>query len=144
MLQALSNDPGISLKVKLHPRGSAFDTIQLSSFSLVNDWSDSLSRSHVVIGFFSNLCDLALRNGRVTFYVGSEAILDQSKRDWVVSHGGYVIDDVDSVGQEILRLKSQYVQLTSQIIFFEGSASNFPSETIYKRMVACSDAETID
>lgn len=141
MLDELNNDPNITLKLKLHPRGSAFSSPQLSGFSVVDDWSASLSSSHVVIGFFSNLCDLGLRNGRVTFYLGSESILDQAKQDWVVSQGGYVIDDIDSVKQMIEQLKKQYTQLSMQIMQRAAMETELPSELIYKRMVANSESK---
>ncbi|MGG5872980.1 hypothetical protein [Pseudomonas peli] len=140
MLQALNNDPAISIKVKPHPRGSAFFGTAVTDFSVIEDWSEGLSRAHVVVGFFSNLCDLALRTGRITFYVGSEAVLDKNKRDWIVSQGGYVVDDIDSVWREILRLKSCYVGLANQIVGHATPASDLPSEIVYKKLVDCSDA----
>lgn len=139
ILKALNDDPEINLRVKLHPRGSAFEE-KLSGFSVAKDWSDCLSRAHVVIGFFSNLCDSALWSGRITFFVGSTSIMDKEKRDWVVSQGGYVVDDVDFVFQEITRLKANYEQLASQITSRVNVTLESPSEIIYKRMVVCSEA----
>ncbi|TBU81918.1 hypothetical protein DNK06_05200 [Pseudomonas daroniae] len=143
MLGALNSGSDINLKVKLHPRGSAFSPVQLSNFSVVDDWSACLSRSHVVIGFFSNLCDLALLNGRTTFYVGSESILDQAKHDWVINQGGYVTDDIDSVQQIIGRLKTQHAQLARQIILRAAMKAELPSELIYRKMVACSETKAV-
>ena len=143
MLQALNNDPEINIKVKPHPRGSAFESTLLTGFSVAEDWSDCISRAHVAIGFFSNLCDLALRNGRITFYVGSGAVLGEEKCDWIASQGGFVVDDIDFVWQEILRLKSLHMELANQVALFTASPSEAPSEVIYKKMVACSETQTV-
>lgn len=143
MLDELNSESDVNLKVKLHPRGSAFSQAQLSSFSVVDDWSACLSSSHVVIGFFSNLCDLALRSGRVTFYLGSVSILDQAKQGWVASQGGYVIDDIDSAKQMIKRLKSQCVHLAKQIMLRAAMEPELPSELIYQRMVVCSESKAV-
>lgn len=143
MLNELNNQSDIKLKLKLHPRGSAFTSVQLSSFSVADDWSASLSSSHVVIGFFSNLCDLGLQNGRVTFYLGSTSILDQAKQDWVASQGGHVTDDIDGVKQMIDNLKSQYAQIAKQIMLHSAMEAELPSELIYKKMVACSESKAV-
>ena len=143
MLQALNEDPEISITVKPHPRGSAFEGTPLTGFSVAEDWSDCLSRAHVAIGFFSNLCDLALCSGRITFYVGSEAVLGKDKCDWIIGQGGFVVDNIDVVWQEILRLKKLHAKLTNQIALCVTSSSSSPSEIIYKRMVACSETQTV-
>ncbi len=140
MLRALNDDSEVNLKVKSHPRGSAFDGMKRIDFSMVEDWSDGLSRAHVVIGFFSNLCDLALCSGRVTFYIGSETILDKVKTDWVINRGGYVSNDVEFVWQKILTLKGDLVGLSDKVISSTELVSNLPSEMIYKKMVARSEA----
>lgn len=141
MLRALNDDPDIRLRIKRHPRGSAFDGVQLSDFSVVDDWSDCLSKAHVVIGFFSNLCDFALSCGRVTFYVGSSAVLDREKNEWITSQGGYISDDIDYVRREISQLKRQCPELARNIISSARSASNLSSEIIYNKMVACSESK---
>lgn len=140
MLRALSDDPEVNLKVKLHPRGSAFDGMQRIDFPIVEDWSDGLSRAHVVIGFFSNLCDLALYSGRITFYIGSETILDKMKTSWVINHGGHVSNDVEFVWRELLTLKGEEAKLSDKVISVTRQVSDSPSEIIYKKMVACSEA----
>lgn len=143
MLQALNDDREINIKVKPHPRGSAFETAPLTSLSVVEDWSDCLSKAHVAIGFFSNLCDLALKAGRITFYIGSEAVLGKEKCDWITGQGGFVINNIDLVQQEVLRLKRLHVKLANQIAFSATSPSRSPSESIYKKMVECSETQTV-
>lgn len=143
MLEKLNNESDVVLRVKLHPRGSAFSLDQLSSFSIVDDWSASLSRSHVAMGFFSNLCDLALQSGRVTFYLGSTSILDKTKQDWIIDQGGYVTDDIDNVRQMIDRFKGLYAQLAKQIMQRMAMKAELPSELIYKKMVACSETKAV-
>lgn len=140
MLRALHDDPEVNLKLKLHPRGSAFDAMQRIDIPIVQDWSDGLSRAHVVIGFFSNLCDLALYSGRITFYIGSEAILDKMKTSWVINHGGYVSNDVEFVWRELLTLKERRAELCDKVISSTRLVSYLPSEIIYKTLVACSEA----
>jgi len=143
MLEKMNNESDVVLTVKLHPRGSAFGPGQLSNFSIVDDWSAGLSRSHVVIGFFSNLCDLALKSGRVTFYLGSASILDKAKQDWIVSQDGYVTEDIDKVSQIIERLKSQSTLLSKKIMLRSAMESELPSELIFKRMVACCESKAV-
>jgi len=140
MLSALNDDPEVNLKVKSHPRGSAFDGMQRTTFPIVEDWSDGLSKAHVVIGFFSNLCDLALYSGRTTFYIGSETILDKIKISWVINSGGYVSNDVEFVWRKLLSLKGEEAELSDKVISSTRLVSDLPSEIIYKKMVAYREA----
>ncbi len=143
MLQTLNDDQEIDIKVKLHPRGSAFETTPLIGFSVVEDWSDCLSKAHVAIGFFSNLCDLALSAGRITFYMGSEAVLGKEKCDWITGQGGVVVKNIEFVQHEILRLKRLHLELANQIALSATKPSRSPSEIIYNKMVVCSETQTV-
>lgn len=140
ILHTLNKDPEINLNIKLHPRGSAFDSGQLAGLSVAYNWNDCLSRAHVVIGFFSNLCDFALYSGRITFYVGSESILDYEKKQWISERGGYITSDLEYLWGEAMRLKKSYAEIAAQIITAKKPESQLPSLVIYNKMVACSEA----
>ncbi|WGI26631.1 hypothetical protein QEN58_06105 [Halomonas alkaliantarctica] len=140
MLKVFNNDPEINFKIKKHPRGSAFEDNMLDHFTIVKEWGESLSKAHVVIGFFSNLCDFALCCGRITFYLGSRSIMGGVKCDWIVSQGGYVVSEIDFLFYEIGHLKKQTQEIAKKIISNGSDQTVSPSDIIYKRMVAHSEA----
>ncbi len=140
IINAINADPRINITIKPHPRGSAFDAGQLTGLPVAHNWSDCLSRAHIVIGFFSNLCDFALYSGRITFYVGSESILDYQKKQWITERGGYITNDLEYLLLKIMRFKNSYAEIAAQIINSEKQESQLPSSVIYNKMVACSEA----
>lgn len=144
LLKSLNDDPELKVIVKPHPRGSAFEGEAWIDFSLADSWADCLSKAHVVVGFFSNLCDFSLISGRVTFYVGNEYVLGAEKRDWIEKKGGFVIDNFEFLFEEISILKNRYVEITSEITSLNASTSARPSGLIFSELEGCDDTKTID
>ncbi|WP_085920300.1 hypothetical protein [Halomonas sp. CSM-2] len=142
-LQLINKDPDVNIEVKLHPRGSAFNDHAWTDFNITNNFSNSFSRAHVAIGFFSNLCDFALVEKRIAFYVGSEYILNKAKRDWVIDNGGYFVDDVEILLKKVIYLKSQHSKLGEQILIDRIPISKSPSAIIYEKMVGYNDTKTV-
>lgn len=137
LLCSLNREPGIQVKIKRHPRGSAFEESELSAFSFVEDWSDSLSRSHVVVGYFSNLLDLALACKRPSLYFSNECVLGKKKIEWVIDSGGYVTDDCEILSAKIQNYKRRRAINTGRIISSADRPLNAASEVIYQTMLNC-------
>lgn len=95
-LLKISKYSSVTLRVKHHPRGTAFSG-SLPDQAEESDISDLLSTAHVVIGFFSNLVDLALLTGRKTFCFGADRVLDPVKIRWMREHGCVITDDTEQL-----------------------------------------------
>lgn len=143
MLDELNSDNLLNFYVKPHPRGTAFTKEFMSKCKVKLCWQECLSDSHVVIGFFSNLCDMALLSNRPTFYLGAEWVLDRNKQDWITSKGGIVSSDMSLVKFELQKIIKSPAELANNILMKKKYWGAAASEKIFTTMVACSEAETI-
>jgi len=143
MLHELNNDNLLNFYIKPHPRGTAFTKEFMSKCKVRLCWQECLSNSHVVIGFFSNLCDMALLYNRPTFYLGAEWVLDRNKQDWIISKGGIISGDISVVKFELQKLIKNPAELANNILMKKKYLGAAASEKIFTTMVACSEAETI-
>lgn len=141
-IQCLILDPEINFSVKAHPRSSSFETDL--SYNVVDDWADCLSRAHVVIGYFSNLCDFSLISGRPTLYFGCGGILAEEKKAWIHGLGGCVTDDLDVIRYKVEGFKKSFRSLADEIVSSSSESFEKPSSVIYGEMVVRSDAEAVD
>ncbi|MCY1556320.1 hypothetical protein D9M68_930580 [compost metagenome] len=94
-----------------------------------------MSTAHVAIGFFSNLCDVALLSGRTTFYLGAERIFQNAQLDWIESQGGVITSDIHTVEVMISEMKENRVNVLKRIKERQGNALANSADKIIRSMV---------
>lgn len=131
MLRQIGNYSGVSLMVKAHPRGSAF-VEDIESKAESEDIAELLSKAHVVIGFFSNLIDLALMTGRKTFCLGADRVLDAGKIRWMQEQGCIITDSTQQLDNFIRESSLNPRDLAREVILRRREFGAFPkaSQTI--------------
>lgn len=130
----LSDDPLVDFKVKRHPRGSAFSGPILKSASSSDDICELLSSTHVVISFFSNLCDLALLKNKPTLCLRADSVLSERKIDWMVSLGCKIVANVEELSSEIEYYRDSPESFADKLAPRVETVYERPSEIIFSRL----------
>ncbi|MBF0646436.1 hypothetical protein HTZ97_13830 [Desulfuromonas acetoxidans] len=134
VLFRLLNNTQLNILVKKHPRGSAFRGAPLVFNNKTDDIIELMSISHIVIGFYSNLCDLGLLKNRMVIFLGAESVLPPGKLDWIVSHGGIIVDTVAEV-EEIIDTVSIDNICSSSVASCVENHLETSSNVIYSKLV---------
>jgi len=135
-LRAISGRSDIDFYVKSHPRGSAFSMGELAGLPSNDNIAELISKSHMVIGFCSNLCDLALLCNRPVFYIGADNVLSDNKIRWIKQRNGKIIDDILEVIPFIDLYVDNLSPLLQSVLELNSEVEVKPSEVILKNLEA--------
>jgi len=133
-LSELNSDSDIMLKVRPHPRGSAFNKGCFDKITDQSDFAQALSNTHVVVGFFSNLCDMAVMSGRPTIYIGSH-VLSSEKVAWVKENNGLATNSFELIRELIFRLKQNPREVSGMINDRSRRRQTLSAQIIYNELV---------